>query len=222
MLALSAGRILQQTALDYSKHFEAHCELLKCQLDTSDKVLSIKKTKKTRTIADKTLQYTAPEMIIQSRNVKALLDELLNPVSIEPISFKTRPLQSSVLLASTNGSMLSFSNSESSDGDSYSVNNLKMMSLLIRDKWSEDQTKPVDFPATNRYKQELTLPDNTTLSTNIFTYEIEDLHACVAQIPQSDLLLLFIADASYPYGLLALKMKKSLFAFQDMYGYKLG
>ena len=108
--------------------------------------------------------------------------------------------------------------SSSVNGDSHSVNNLKMMSLLIRDKWSEDQAQTDDRPASNRYKYEL---DNTGLNTNIYTYEIEDLHACVAQIPQSDLLLLFIAGASYPYGLLVLKMKKSLLAFQDMYGYKL-
>lgn len=157
-------------------------------------------------------------MIIQSRNVKTLLDTLLKPVEIEPISFTTNPLQSSVLLASTNGSVISFSNSSSVNGDSHSVNNLKMMSLLIRDKWSEDQAQTDDRPASNRYKYEL---DNTGLNTNIYTYEIEDLHACVAQIPQSDLLLLFIAGASYPYGLLVLKMKKSLLAFQDMYGYKL-
>lgn len=157
-------------------------------------------------------------MIIQSRNVKTLLDTLLKPVEIKPISFTLNPLQSSVLLASTNGSVISFSNSSSVNGDSHSVNNLKMMSLLIRDKWSEDQAQTDDRPASNLYKYEL---NNTGLNTNIYTYEIEDLHACVAQIPQSDLLLLFIADASYPYGLLVLKMKKSLLAFQDMYGYKL-
>lgn len=160
-------------------------------------------------------------MIIQSRNVKLLLDALLKPVNIDTISFTTNPLQSSVLLASTNGSVISFSNSDSASDDTHSVNNLKMMSLLIRDKWSEDQAQLDERPASNRYNYSLD-PQDPALLTNIYTYEIEDLHACVAQIPQSDLLLLFIADIGYPYGLLVMKMEKSLLAFKDMYGYKLG
>lgn len=173
-------------------------------------------------------------MIIQSKNVKALLETLLAPVSIDAISFKTNPLQSSILLASSNGSVLSFANSslDTNQNETRSVNNLKMMSLLIRDKWSEDEKENEDQPknvnattnseTNNRYNYEINTEKNETLITTIYTYEIEDLHACVSQVPQSDLLLLFIADASYPYGLLVIKMKKALIAFNDMYGYKLG
>lgn len=173
-------------------------------------------------------------MIIQSKNVKTLLETLLAPVSIDSIAFKTSPLQSSILLASSNGSVLSFSNSslDTNQNETRSVNNLKMMSLLIRDKWSEDENENEDQPknangsadsvTNNRYKYEIKTEKGETLTTTIYTYEIEDLHACVSQVPQSDLLLLFIADASYPYGLLAIKMKKALIAFKDMYGYKLG
>lgn len=174
-------------------------------------------------------------MIIQSGNVKELLETLLKPVSLDYISFKSNALQSSALLAKSNGSVLSFSNSGPTD-EIHVVNNLKMMSLLIRDKWSEDETDKQEqlntpngsaHPASsntndNCYKYDLSSKTGETLTTNIYTYEIEDLHACVCQIPQSDLLLLFIADNSFPYGLLALKMQKALEAFSDLYGYKLG
>lgn len=92
-----------------------------------------------------------------------------------------------------------------------------MMSLLIRDKWNEDEQQEL-LPA--RYDYTITVQEEPT-TTHIYTYEIEDLHACVAQIPQSDLLLLFIADSNFPYGLLVMKIKGALEAFRDMYGYKL-
>lgn len=164
-------------------------------------------------------------MIIQSRNVRKVLEALLKPVNIDVISFKTRPLQSAILLASTNGSVISFATSNDTKQDNYSVNNLKMMSLLIRDKWSADESQVTDRSSpgeTNYSKYTIESNDNKSISTDIYTYEIEDLHACVAQLPQSELLLLFIADADYPYGLLVLKMQKALHAFKDMYGYKLG
>lgn len=163
-------------------------------------------------------------MIIQSRNVRELLQTLLKPVNIDSIQFKTNPLQSAVLLASTNGSVISFANSDDSKQDNHSINNLKMMSLLIRDKWFVDESQTSDQASHSEtcYRYKIEPKDGDSLFTDIHTYEIEDLHACVAQIPQSELLLLFIAETGYPYGLLKLKMQKALLAFQDMYGYKLG
>lgn len=157
-------------------------------------------------------------MIIQSQNVKALLETTLKPVHIGYLSFDSDPLQSSILLAATNGALLSFAISNSSVPNAmHSTNNLKMMSLLIRDKWSEDEQEQ----RLQSHHFHSIVIDNETWTTNIYTYEIEDLHACTAQIPQSELLLLFIADVGFPYGLLVMKMKGALEAFRDMYGYKL-
>ncbi|QLQ80456.1 hypothetical protein HG537_0D04560 [Torulaspora globosa] len=158
-------------------------------------------------------------MVIQSRNVRELLHTLLKPVHIDAVSFTTSPLQSAVLLASTNGSVISFASSDTTKQDNHSVNNLKMMSLLIRDKWAVDESLVGEQ---TRYRHKIESQDNENLFSDIYTYEIEDLHACVAQIPQSELLLLFIAETGYPYGLLKLKMQNALLAFKDMYGYKLG
>lgn len=165
---------------------------------------------------------TQETMVIQSRNVRELLQTLLKPVHIDAVSFKTSPLQSAVLLASTNGSVISFASSDKQDN--HSVNNLKMMSLLIRDKWAVDESLANErsSPAETRYRHKIETEEGEALFSDIYTYEIEDLHACVAQIPQSELLLLFIAETGYPYGLLKLKMQKALLAFKDMYGYKLG
>lgn len=158
-------------------------------------------------------------MIIQSKNVKALLEATTKPVHIQYLSYDSDPLQSSVLLATTNGAILAFATSTpTSPNESHSMNNLKMMSLLIRDKWNEDEEEQV---SPTRYDYTVTIEKGTTATTHIYTYEIEDLHACVAQIPQSDLLLLFIADADFPYGLLVMKIKGAMEAFRDMYGYKL-
>ncbi|QLL32199.1 hypothetical protein HG536_0C03670 [Torulaspora globosa] len=166
----------------------------------------------------------AVTMVIQSRNVRELLQTLLKPVRIDAVSFTTSPLQSAVLLASTNGSVISFASSDTTKQDNHSVNNLKMMSLLIRDKWSVDESLANDrsSPVETRYRHKIESEEDGKLFSDIYTYEIEDLHACVAQIPQSELLLLFIAETGYPYGLLKLKMQKALLAFKDMYGYKLG
>lgn len=90
------------------------------------------------------------------------------------------------------------------------------MALLIRDKWNEDERDTEEQATHSCYNFKI-----EEESTKIYTYELEDLHACVAQIPRSSLLLLFIADAEYPYGLLVMKIKKALVAFRDMYGYKL-
>ncbi|GAV55900.1 hypothetical protein ZYGR_0AZ00710 [Zygosaccharomyces rouxii] len=157
-------------------------------------------------------------MIIQSQNVKKVLEATLKPVHIDYLSFDSDPLQSSILLSATNGTVLSYAASQSSaSSEMHSVNNLKMMGLLIRDKWSEDEQEQ---RLQSRYTHSITV-DKETVTTNIYTYEIEDLHACTAQIPQSGLLLLFIADVAFPYGLLVMKMKGALEAFKDMYGYQL-
>lgn len=157
-------------------------------------------------------------MIIQSQNVRKVLEATLKPVHIDYLSFDSSPLQSSILLSATNGAVLSYAASTSStSNEMHSINNLKMMGLLVRDKWSEDEQEQ---RLQSRYTHSVTL-DKETATTNIYAYEIEDLHACTAQIPQSSLLLLFIADVEFPYGLLVMKMKGALEAFKDMYGYQL-
>lgn len=174
-------------------------------------------------------------MIIQSQNVMDLLQKLLRPVSIDCVSFQSKPLQSAALLSKLNGSVLSFSTSAPTT-EIHSINNLKMMSLLIRDKWAEDELvkqEQVDttnghatWPPSNIkncYQYETPSTEGgEPLTTNIYTYEIEELHACVCQLPRSDLLLLFIAEASFPFGLLALKMQKAVTPFQGLHGYQLG
>ncbi|SCU83501.1 LAFA_0D03972g1_1 [Lachancea sp. 'fantastica'] len=155
--------------------------------------------------------------MLQGKNIQDVLQKTLKPVST--IGSDHGPLYSSILLSGINGSIISYANSEETP-TSYnkSGNNLKMMALLIRDKWNEDQSDQSAQKTSSCYAWEL---DNGSASTHIYTYELEDLHACVAQIPRSDLLLLFVAGGEYPYGLEVLKMKFALKSFSSMYDYKL-
>ncbi|EDO17029.1 hypothetical protein Kpol_1065p46 [Vanderwaltozyma polyspora DSM 70294] len=166
--------------------------------------------------------------MLNSDNIRKVLSHTLEPVSIPSISYNSLYLQSSVLLSSSNGGVLSFAtllDSTNGNGDPHALNNLKMMGLLIRDKWSEDETAPEEQNTNSCYIY--TIPKESdqdvdeSQSTRIYTYEIEELHACVAQIPKSDLLLLFIADKQYPYGLLVMKMKNILLSLKSLYGYTL-
>lgn len=160
----------------------------------------------------------APSTIIMlhGKNIHHLLELTLSPV--QTVVAEHEPLFSSLLVSCTNGSIISYANSDTAPTTyNNSSNNLKMMALLVRDKWNEDQQDPSAQATHSCYQCEA--EDGEV--TRVYTYELEDLHACVAQIPRSDLLLLFIASSDYPYGLLVKKMKAALQAFSSMYGYKL-
>ncbi|CAI4058674.1 hypothetical protein N7582_001166 [Saccharomyces uvarum] len=161
-------------------------------------------------------------VMLHFENVKVFLENTLKSYDLSSIDFKTSHLQSSILLTATNGGILSYATSDSSVpknsiNEINSVNNLKMMSLLIKDKWSEDENDPGEQSTKSCYPVEI-----DSFKINIYTYEMEDLHACVGQIPNSDLLLLFLADNTFPYGLLVVKIEKALRELTDLYGYRLG
>ncbi|SCU99763.1 LAMI_0G00650g1_1 [Lachancea mirantina] len=153
--------------------------------------------------------------MLHGRHIKSLLTETLNPVQTQHSIQEA--LHSSLLISSDNGAIISYANTEpSSVGYNSSINNLKMMALLIKDKWSEDERDVSEQTTECCYTYDLERE-----TTRIYTYELEDLHSCVAQLPRSNLLLLFIANPNYPYGLMVLKMKYAIGAFKDMFGYKL-
>ncbi|CCC71812.1 hypothetical protein NCAS_0I01440 [Naumovozyma castellii] len=202
--------------------------------------------------------------MIHSANVKAVLEITLKPIDIKTLPYKSPSLQSSLLLSNINGSILSYATSSDANQSNLttqatSLSNLKMMSLLIKDKWFEDEREyytqlrekgtniaskssncySYEVPSLQKMDNEVSEPvspiqeANSSIHTlndmaktetvvRIYTYEIEELHVCVSAIPQSDLLLLFIADNKYPYGLLVMKMEGALEAFKEMYGYRLG
>ncbi|CAI4055364.1 hypothetical protein SKDZ_02G1810 [Saccharomyces kudriavzevii ZP591] len=161
-------------------------------------------------------------VMLHSKNVKVFLESTLKPYDLHSVDFKTSSLQSSILITATNGGILSYATSKSdvsknSINEINSVNNLKMMSLLIKDKWSEDEKDSAEQITNSCYPVEI-----DSYKTRIYTYEMEDLHACVAQVPNSDLLLLFIADSTFPYGLLAIKIENAMRELTDLFGYRLG
>ncbi|CEP62831.1 Slm4p LALA0_S06e04830g [Lachancea lanzarotensis] len=157
--------------------------------------------------------------MLQGKNIQDVLQKTLKAVST--IGSDHGSLYSSILLSGINGSIISYANSDETPSSyNKSGNNLKMMALLIRDKWSEDQSDQSAQKTSSCYNVELD-DGSAAASTHIYTYELEDLHACVAQIPRSDLLLLFVAGGEYPYGLEVLKMKFALKSFSSMHDYKL-
>lgn len=158
--------------------------------------------------------------MINGKNVKQLLQQSIRSVAIDSINYKSNSLKSSLLISSINGAVISLVSDDTNKIDS-SLNNLKMMSLLSKDKWSEDELNKANQSTKSCYEFNYNVSDKS-YSTRIYTYELEELHACIAQIPDSDLLLLFIADNKYPYGLLVMKMKHLLPAFNDMINYRLG
>ncbi|CCD22910.1 Slm4p NDAI_0A07560 [Naumovozyma dairenensis CBS 421] len=221
--------------------------------------------------------------MIHADNIRQVLEATLKPIKIRTLPIETPCLKSSLLLSALNGAIMAYANADTDSGAIFkddeddtqdtdeetqnttsqatTMNNLKMMSLLIKDKWSEDEKNP-EAQTTNscyiydlkekqnkdenitdqqeKVEQHQTTDGGSSLqkptplptvegnvndkssSIRIYTYAVEDLHACVTEIPRSDLLLLFIADNSYPYGLLVLKMKALVSAVTDLYGYKLG
>ncbi|AET38380.1 Slm4p Ecym_2670 [Eremothecium cymbalariae DBVPG len=163
--------------------------------------------------------------MLHSTNIKQLLQRTLEPTHT-PVS--TYQIQSAVLVSRKSGSIVSFvTNSVSKVPSNDSINNLKMMALLTKEKWSEDEQDPKAQATKSCYHVTINTPDSGSAASSsqttsrIYTFELEDLHTCVAQIPGSDLLLLLIGDSSYPHGLLVMRLKSALGAFQDVYGYKL-
>lgn len=152
--------------------------------------------------------------MLHSKNIRNVLRNTLS--AVDSLTTTTGNLQSAILLSAVNGSIISYVNGEERlPNYNSSVNNLRMMALLIKDKWSEDEEESSmdeDIRYVYNFEGE---------TTRIYTYELEDLHTCVAQIPRSDLLLLLIGGSQYPHGLLVLKMKYTLQAFSQMHGYKL-
>lgn len=155
--------------------------------------------------------------MINSKAITQLLTELSKPVTLTSVKFQTETLQSAVVVSSINGAILSYFINDQNDK---SLNNLKMMSLLCKDKWSEDEQDLSQQQTTSCYSHEWQIMD-AEFKTRIYTYEIEELHVCLTHLPESDLIVIFFADTQYPYGLLVMKMKTSLESFASLYGYKL-
>ncbi|AMD22383.1 HGR044Wp [Eremothecium sinecaudum] len=163
--------------------------------------------------------------MLHSGNLKQVLRRSLEPIKT-PVS--TYQIQSAVLLSAKTGSIVSFAGNDSNKtSNKENLNHLKMMALLIREKWAEDEQDPSAQATKSCYPT--TIPTSSekqdgavqSYTSRIYTCGLEDLHTCVAQIPGSDLLLLFIGDSAFPHGLLVMKMKNTLGAFKDVYGYKL-
>lgn len=158
--------------------------------------------------------------MLNSLKIQALLQHFLKPVSLdEPISFKTSPLQSVVLISSLNGAIISYANSDESNT---SINNLKMVCLLCKDRWSEDESNLEEQSTKCCYRYQWQVNNGKPYETRIYTYEIEEMHVVIAHIPESDLIVLFTANKDdFPYGLMVLKMKHTLQAISNLYGYRL-
>ncbi|CCH62263.1 hypothetical protein TBLA_0G03260 [Henningerozyma blattae CBS 6284] len=109
--------------------------------------------------------------MLHSENIHCVLEQSLSPVNLTTISFHAPPLQTAAILSKENGSILSFVNSSNSN-DKYSnntsgnnvqsLNNLKMIGLLIKDKWHQDEFQ---LSAANNNHHEV-IPNNIEQSTN--------------------------------------------------------
>lgn len=149
-------------------------------------------------------------VMIHSKNTQELLTRVLAGKKLKD-GLSIPELHSVLLLSATTGSMISYSTSlDMKDNDA--VNNLKIMGLLIKDKFVSDENKQCE----KGY-----LVDGET-QQRIYTYEVEDLHCCGTRLPDSDILFVFLARREFPYGLLVMKMKASLNSFKQLSGYKLG
>lgn len=168
---------------------------------------------------------TFADTMLNSTNINDLLKQTLASVKIQAVDFEAPPLRTSAILTKSNGSMVSFASfivTDDAEGeDTQSLNNIKMMSLLAKDKWQEDEVTEDSNSKSNVRTFEVKFNEKD-YKTRIYTYEIEELHTAVAQIPESDLLIFFIAPSNYPYGLLVLKMQEALKVSRDLFGYKLG
>ena len=167
--------------------------------------------------------------MIHGGNIQDLLEQTLKPISTSIISSNNNStdddnslisIQSAILLSINNGSILSFAtnlNLNLNLIDSNINNNetsLKMMTLLCKDKWQENENDEPESHYIYEY-------NNNLVETKLYNYEIENLHTCIARIPNSDLLFLLTADNQFPYGLLSLKMKFLLNNSTSLINYKL-
>ncbi|SMN21835.1 similar to Saccharomyces cerevisiae YBR077C SLM4 Component of the EGO complex [Maudiozyma saulgeensis] len=150
--------------------------------------------------------------MIHGGYIEDLLHQTLKPITIDSQQLQ---IQSAVLLSIKNGSVLSYSTNLDLVDITNSNNNetsLKMMTLLCKDKWDENENDDPEPHYIFKFN---------SFETKIYNYEIENLHACITQIPNSDLLLLLTADPIFPYGLLTLKMKYLLKSCNSLINYKL-
>ena len=151
--------------------------------------------------------------MIHSRNVQALLDGMLGGCDVLEGTVPVPALHSVALLSADTGSIISFSKQhdlEHGPAEHDSLNNLRIMALLVKDKFSSDEKKSCekgyDLDGGHR----------------AYTYDVEDLNASVTMIPDSDLLLMLLAHRDFPYGLLNMKLKACVKSFAQLYGYRLG
>ncbi|KAG0668552.1 hypothetical protein C6P45_004584 [Maudiozyma exigua] len=163
--------------------------------------------------------------MIHGGNIQDLLEQTLRPISTSIISSNTNStdnddslisIQSAILLSINNGSILSFATNLNLIDSNINNNetSLKMMTLLCKDKWQENENDEPESHYTYKY-------NNNLVETKLYNYEIENLHTCIARIPKSDLLFLLTADNQFPYGLLSLKMKFLLNNSTSLINYKL-
>lgn len=146
-------------------------------------------------------------VMIHSKNTQELLERVLAGKDAGAVDVPE--LHSALLLSALTGSMISYSTAlDMKNNDA--VNNLKIMGLLIKDKFVSDQNKQCAKGYTVGNDQ------------RIYTYEVENLHCCATRLPDSDILFVFLAKKDFPYGLLVLKMKASLNSLKQLSGYKLG
>lgn len=133
-----------------------------------------------------------------SENIKELLKQTIKPVQL--MEGETPPQYTSMIIT-TKGSIIWYVNGDTPEKYNCSATNLKMMALLLKDKWVEDKDLvPVD---------------------TIHHFELEDLHVALTRIYDSELLLVFIAGDEFPNGMLGFKMKYALPAFHDLAAYQL-
>ncbi|KAL3232179.1 Protein SLM4 [Nakaseomyces bracarensis] len=150
----------------------------------------------------------AQAVMIHSKNTQDLLGRILASKTLSG-GVNVPELHSVLLLSADTGSMISYCTSlDIKDNDV--VNNLKIMGLLIKDKYFSDENKHCEKGYAISETQ------------SIYTYEVENLHCCATRLEDSDLLYVFLAQKEFPYGLLVMKMKASLKSLDQLIGYKLG
>ena len=164
--------------------------------------------------------------MINAAATHSVLQQALQPISLTPgtptaTDTPTVALQSCALLSATNGALLLHAGTPAGTlgaSPSAALNNLRMMALLCKDKWDNDTEE--EEPS---QEDTATQPSvYTHAGTRIHNYALEGLHAAVARIPGSELLLLCIAPAAFPYGLLARRAAAVLDACAGLRGYSLG
>ena len=164
--------------------------------------------------------------MINAAATHTILQQALQPVSLTPGTTHTHEsnasvsIQSCALLTSLNGALLLHAGTPlgtaqgpAGTSPSAALNNLRMMALLCKDKWENEEGEEQELEQERSYAHG---------DTRIYNYELEGLHAAVARIPASQLLLVCIAPPTFPYGLLTLRLGAVLDACGGLRGYTLG